>query len=68
MNPVRILVAEDQPTTRDRLCDALRSSGFEVIAAKDGADAARLLEAERVDVVLSDQRMPRMSGLELLRA
>ena len=67
MKKMRILVAEDQDTTRERLCEALRDTGFDVTPARDGRDAIQILENEDVDLVLSDHRMPRMSGLELLR-
>ena len=63
-----ILIAEDQTATRERLGDALRASGFAVLAAADGREALERFEAERVDLVLSDQRMPRLDGLGLLRA
>jgi len=63
-----ILVAEDQTATRERLGDALRASGFDVLGAADGEEALERFRAERVDLVLSDQRMPRLDGLGLLRA
>jgi DNA-binding NtrC family response regulator len=64
----RILIAEDETATRERLEAALRASGFLVVAAADGVEALERLETERVDLVLSDQRMPRLDGLGLLRA
>jgi DNA-binding NtrC family response regulator len=64
----RILLAEDCEATRERLGNALRASGYAVISACDGADALARFEREPFDLVLSDQRMPRLDGLGLLRA
>ncbi|RIK90068.1 MAG: hypothetical protein DCC71_25670, partial [Proteobacteria bacterium] len=68
MKPARILLAEDQEATRERLRAALCERGFAVLAAADGAEALARFEAEPVDVVLSDHGMPRLDGLGLLRA
>jgi DNA-binding NtrC family response regulator len=64
----RILLAEDSDATRERLDAALRASGYAVLPARDGAEALARFEQEPVDLVLSDQRMPRLDGLGLLRA
>jgi len=68
VSAARILLAEDSEATRARLGAALRASGYTVIAARDGAEALARFEREPVDLVLSDQRMPRLDGLGLLRA
>jgi len=65
---VRILLAEDQAATRERLAAALHASGFAVVTAADGVEALAHFEAQAVDVVLSDHGMPRLDGLGLLRA
>jgi len=65
---VRILIAEDQAAARERLGSQLSSSGYGVVAASDGLEALERFEAERVDLVISDHRMPRLDGLGLLRA
>jgi two-component system cell cycle sensor histidine kinase/response regulator CckA len=64
----RLLVVEDSPTQAEELKLVLRSEGFEVEAASDGASALRRLRAKQFDLVLSDILMPRMSGYELCRA
>jgi len=64
----RILIAEDQAAARERLGSQLCSSGFAVVAAADGVEALERFEAERVDLVVSDHRMPRLDGLGLLKA
>jgi DNA-binding NtrC family response regulator len=64
----RILLAEDQPATRDRLDATLRERGFAVRCAADGAEALEWFAREDADLVLSDHAMPRLDGLALLRA
>jgi len=68
VSAARILLAEDSDATRERLDAALRASGYAVVTARDGAEALARFEREPVDLVLSDQRMPRLDGLGLLCA
>jgi DNA-binding NtrC family response regulator len=63
----RILVVDDDPSCRSLLADILAEGGFEVALAADGAAAWRILESGPVDLVLTDQRMPRLGGFDLLR-
>jgi len=63
----RILVADDEPSFRELLADILESAGHEVVEARDGLEALAALEHGSFDLLLTDQRMPRMDGLELLR-
>ncbi len=63
----RILIVDDEQSLRELLSFALGDEGWDVATAVDGAAAAAALQAEPVDVVLSDIRMPGMDGLELLR-
>jgi two-component system response regulator AtoC len=64
----RMLVVEDDAVARDLLCEILRSEGFEVDAVDDGAPAVERAGEGRYDLVLSDVRMERVGGLEVLRA
>jgi two-component system phosphate regulon response regulator PhoB len=64
----RILLVEDDRLLR-RACEtSLRARGLTVLTAADGAEALAVAEHERVDLVLLDMVMPRLSGLEVLRA
>jgi DNA-binding response OmpR family regulator len=64
----RILLAEDDRFLR-RACEAaIRQRGFAIEAAPDGAAALEAARRERPDLVLLDMLMPRLSGLEVLRA
>ena len=65
----RFLIAEDDADLRDLLQDDLEDAGYETIAAVDGHAANRWLEnqAERIDVLITDVNMPKLSGAELLQ-
>jgi two-component system response regulator AtoC len=64
----RMLVAEDDAVARDLLCEILRADGFEVEAVDDGAGAIERASAGRYDLVLSDVRMERAGGFDVLKA
>lgn len=67
IDPVSILVVDDDETSRLGLLRALRGIGFRCEAAADGAEAWERLSHERFDIVISDVRMPKMDGIELCR-
>jgi DNA-binding NtrC family response regulator len=61
-----VLVVENETNMRRVLGTLLRRDGLHVLEAGDGQEALDLLGRERVDAVLTDLKMPRMNGLELL--
>jgi len=61
-----ILVVDDDQVGRESLVEALCEMGHVVIGAPDGAAALRTVEAQPIDLVLTDLRMPDIDGLELL--
>ena len=63
----RILVVDDEPTFRELLRDILEHAGHQVLEAGDGVEALAILEQARVHMVVTDQRMPRLDGLGLVR-
>lgn len=63
----KILVAEDEEDLREFIVSSL-SRDFDIRAARDGAEALRLLAEERPDLVLTDIMMPNTSGFDLCRA
>lgn len=65
---MKILAVEDDPVARAILHRALLRLGHEVIEAKDGAEAVRILEKEPVRLIVSDWMMPELDGLGLCRA
>jgi len=62
----RILVVDDEPSICALLIEGLTPEGFECRAAAGGVEAIKLLEQERFDALISDLRMPGISGLALL--
>jgi two-component system, NtrC family, response regulator PilR len=66
--PPRILVVDDERSMRELLAIVLRREGYEVLLAEDGRSAIDLLEREPVDLLISDIKMPDLSGVEVLRA
>lgn len=67
VSPARVLVADDDPTTLERIASTLRASGYEVETASDGQAAAERVARGRFDVVLLDAIMPRVSGFDACR-
>jgi two-component system response regulator AtoC len=63
----RILVVDDEEPLRHLLTVILRDHGYDPRAVGSGEDALRELEARDYDLLLTDVRMPRMDGLELVR-
>ena len=63
----RILVAEDSDSMRHLICSTLRGEGYKTIEAMDGEDAIKQLEENDVDLVISDLKMPKIDGMELLK-
>jgi DNA-binding NtrC family response regulator len=67
-NRFHILVVDDEPVQREMIGGFLKKQGFEVIAADSAERALELFRQEAFDLVLTDQKMAEMSGLELLQA
>jgi DNA-binding NtrC family response regulator len=64
---MRILVVDDEKIKRITLADDLSGQGHEVVTAGDGQQALELLDRELFDVVVTDIKMPKLDGLELLK-
>jgi len=64
---MKILVVDDDRTTRKILGLYLKSKGFEVAYAENGIEAMEKLGTEKVNLVMTDLNMPYMDGLELTR-
>jgi DNA-binding response OmpR family regulator len=64
--PRRILVVDDNSDTRQLSVDVLVGSGYDVEAAIDGAAGWEAVRANRYDLAITDNKMPRMTGLEMI--
>ena len=63
-----ILVADDEKNIREGLREALMLDGYEVLLAADGKDALDIVNRGDVDLLITDLKMPRLSGEELLKS
>ncbi|MBK9259910.1 MAG: response regulator [Polyangiaceae bacterium] len=68
LDGIRVLVVEDEPDTRELVQRVLEESAAEVVSAASAAEALRVLDSARPDVLVSDIGMPGMDGYALLRA
>lgn len=63
-----VLAIDDSASIRQMVAFTLKSSGYEVIEAVDGQDGLDKAKAKSVNLVLTDQNMPRMDGLTLIKS
>lgn len=63
----RIVIADDEPTMRAALTEALKSAGYQPQLCVNGEEAEHLLKQSGADLVISDVRMPGLGGLDLLK-
>jgi two-component system response regulator FlrC len=63
----QILIADDDLSMRMALAESLEQCGFEVETAENGADALSKFQRGKFEVVITDMRMPKMTGMDVLR-
>jgi DNA-binding NtrC family response regulator len=63
----QILIADDDLSMRTALAESLERCGFEVETAENGSDALTKFQQGKFEVVITDMRMPKMSGMDVLR-
>ena len=65
---IKILIIDDFATMRRILKNILKQLGFKnLVEADDGTTALNVLESQKIDLIISDWNMPKMTGLELLK-
>ena len=64
----KILVVDDSTTIRQMVSFTLRGAGYDVVLAADGNEGLAKAKAEATHLVLTNQNMPGMDGLSLIRA
>lgn len=64
----KVLIADDEPLMLRFMSDVLKRHGKEVRTAKDGQEALQLIEQDSFDLVITDMKMPRKTGLDVLKA
>jgi pilus assembly protein CpaE len=65
MTAAKILIVDDDPDTQRVLGYTLKQEGFEVLVAVDGAEALRVLERDRPDLILLDIMLPKLDGYQV---
>ena len=64
----KILIVDDNPNMSSLLSEMLEVFDYDSVRASDGSEALDVLEGGNISMVITDMRMPNMSGLELLEA
>lgn len=67
-DPLRVLIAEDDPAVRDLVRARLSSAGYAVAAVNDGQSALSMMMGARPDILILDLNMPEMDGFRVLEA
>lgn len=68
MSVRKVLVVDDDPTSRRLMSHILKREGYDVATAGDGQDALDLMADDPADILITDRMMPNMDGVELLKA
>ena len=63
---MKILIIEDEKITRISLSNTLRKEGFEVFSAEDGEEGLSIYKKELPEIVITDLRLPKVSGIDIL--
>ncbi len=67
VNRGNLLIVDDEKNIREGLCELLKIEGYSVYSASNGKEALSILNSEDIDLVVTDLKMPIMSGEELLK-
>ena len=62
----KVLIVDDELNMRLVLAAMLKKEGYAITSAADGREALQILKANKMDVVVTDLKMPRLDGMELL--
>jgi two-component system NtrC family response regulator len=66
MSSASILVVDDDPNSLFGICQILKDEGYQVVPAGNGKDALEKLKANNINMVITDERMPDLTGMEVL--
>jgi len=64
----KILVVDDDRVSRSLLGEILRPAGYDVVEAEEGKQALKIVDADKIDLIITDRAMPGMDGMGLLQA
>ena len=63
-----VLIIEDKESMAEMLKETLESAGYKVISARDGIEGIKFLKEGKIDLVLTDLKVPKRDGIEILKA
>lgn len=63
-----VLTVDDSPSIRRMIAMTLREAGYDVMEAEDGQDGLDKATSAHVDAIITDQNMPRMDGITMIKA
>src|SRR5512137_2837137 len=66
MNLPNILVVDDEPNSLFGICQALSEEGLKAIPAQNGKEALEKIKSDSIDLLITDERMPDLNGMQLL--
>jgi two-component system, NtrC family, response regulator len=61
-----VLVVDDEPNSRFGICQILADEGYTTVPAENGREALRILATESINIIITDEKMPDLNGMELL--
>lgn len=67
MRPHTIMIVDDEEYIINSIVRLLRSENYTILSASNGTEALDIMSKNKVDLIIADQRMPQMTGIELLR-
>lgn len=65
--PITLLIVDDEEEIRDILYRGLARKGFKVLLSSNAKEALKIILSEKIDLVITDIRMPKMNGIDLLK-
>ena len=65
---LKLLIVDDEKEIRDSLARRYKLKGYNTLTAEDGLEALKILSEEKINILISDIMMPRMNGVQLMKA
>ena len=65
-NSYQILIVDDEPLIRESLYEILRIEGYKAHMADSGEEAIEFIKKTPIDIIVTDMKLPKMSGLDLI--
>jgi two-component system, NtrC family, response regulator len=66
MTTPSILIVDDEPHSRFGICQILSDEGYRAIPAENGVEALKIIKSDSINIIVTDEKMPELNGMELL--